>query len=286
MNQNCINELLYKYETRDKTASSIVFDFSETTWCDASVTPLLGVIIGNALIDYPGQVYVSKIPNKKVSNILEKNGFLNTYGLAEKTPDTYGTTIPYTVLDCNDDEKIDDFLDKEVFGFLRNHIEAAEIEIIRNSINEVSHNVKDHSSKSKLFFCGQFYPKKGYISLTMTDDGITIPTKIKQKFSLMTDKLDCHLIEWATGKGNSTKSIASSGLGLFGIRNYISEIGEFTILSGNGYWYQSRIGEQTLYELSYRYSGTLLNMKFYTDNQKSSGITAKDDIMNPTSLLF
>ena len=282
----CINKILNISESRDKHKRNIAFDFSGTNWIDAEVTPFLGVLV-KQFQEKKFKVFAKLPENQNVVKILEKNGFLKTYGLSnKKSMDIYGTTIPYSVLNSHDDDQIDEFLEKRVFDLIHQHINENEIEIIRDAVNEISHNVKDHSTQSLLYFCGQFYPSKHHIALTLTDNGVTIPKKIKYKFTSKKDQSDPEVIEWATGHGNSTKNVASSGLGLFDIKNNIKGIGEFKILSRHGYWEQQSNGNIIHETLDNPYPGTLISLKFLTYEHKSRFPQTGNDIMETTNLLF
>ncbi|EOE05038.1 hypothetical protein Q9Q_02853 [Enterococcus faecalis EnGen0078] len=282
----CIDKILSIAENREKNKNNIALDFSNTSWIDAEATPFLGVLV-QKLQDQNLNIYAKLPENKNVVQILEKNGFLSAYGLSKnKLADVYGTTIPYSVLNSHNDSEIDEFLENRVFKLIHKYIKKDEIEIIRDAINEISHNVKDHSTQPLLYFCGQFYPQKKYIALTLTDNGITIPKKIKHKFSSKINQSDFALIEWATGQGNSTKNVASSGLGLFDIKSNIEGIGEFTILSNYGYWEQKSDGTKQNYTLSTPYPGTLISLKFLTYDNESRIYSSENDIINKTKKLL
>lgn len=287
LNFPCINKILNIIDTKEKEKNNVAFDFSNTGWIDAEATPFLGVLV-QKFQDENLNVYVKLPENQNVVRILEKNGFLSTYGLSKKQlADVHGTTIPYSVLDSREDDEIDEFLENRVFRLIHKHIEKDEIEIIRNAVNEVSHNVKDHSTQSSLYFCGQFYPSKKYIALTLTDNGITIPKKIRHKFSSKLLQSDFDIIEWATGHGNSTKNVASSGLGLFDIKSNIEGIGEFTILSNYGYWEQKSDGSKNHHSLSTPYPGTLICLKFLTYDHENRVPHLESGIINEIeNLLF
>lgn len=281
----CIDYILKMFKNIDDTKKNIVLDFSSTNWIDAEVTPFLGVLVKKCQNE--GFTVFSKLPeNPLVVKILEKNGFLFTYGLSKKTEDIFGTTIPYTVLNSHDDVQIDVFLENRVFHLIHKHINENEIEIIRDAVNEISHNVKDHSNESLVYFCGQFYPSKKYISLTLTDNGITIPNKIKHKFKTKSDQLDSELIEWATGHGHSTKNLASSGLGLFDIKKNIYGIGEMIIISNYGFWKQDSNGCVIHQTLKNPYPGTLINLKFLTYDHKKRVSQFEHGIINVNTNLF
>lgn len=286
LNHKCINQILNSYFEIESTSRDLILDFSNTIWISAEVTPLLGVLLGHAKEQGHG-LYSTGINNENVRRVLEKNNFLSTYGIGEKTNDYYQTTIPYTVLDCRDDLAIDQFLDNKVFNLIHQHIDQNSIEVIRSAVNEVSHNIKDHSNESLVYFCGQFYPKKKFISLTLTDNGLTIPKKIKYKFSSKLNYDDYDVINWATGHGNSTKNVASSGLGLYDIKTNLNGIGKLIIVSNKGYWEQNINGRISKKSIDTYYPGTLININFKINNHLKPNVNQINDIIKPNdSLLF
>lgn len=288
LNHPCINTMLNLYHSKDTKETEIVFDFSDTTWISGETTPFLGVLLGMSQ-KLGHNIYSTGINNANVRNILEKNNFLPTYGIGYKANDVHETTIPYTVLNCHDDLAIDTFLDSKVFSLIHKHINENEIEIIRSAVNEISHNIKDHSTESAVYFCGQFYPKKNVIALTLADNGITIPAKIKHKFVSKENDTDHDIINWATGSGNSTKKVASSGLGLFDIKTNIQGIGTLKILSNRGYWEQRSNGEIVKKELGFPYPGTLICLELFNyghPNRLNGNYNSSDDIITINQLLF
>ena len=120
------------------------------------------------------------------------------------------------------------------------------------------------------------------ISLTLSDCGISIPKRIRNKFTMKKDREDCEIIDWATEKGNSTKNVASSGLGLFDIKSNIIEIGSLQIISSYGFWEQKKNGSVKKLPLKSPYSGTLIRMCLYI-NPISEDF---DDIITIEDLTF
>lgn len=265
MNYTSANAVITEYFSIKKNTQEIIFDFSKTTWLSAEFTPFLGVLVLK-LFSMNKDIFFNLPKNGKVRDSLEKNGFMETYGIKGDAVDSFHTTIPYTILNAYDDQAIDDFLESKVFRLIHQYVDANEIEVIRDSVNEISHNVKDHSEQKELFFCGQHYPQNKYISLSLTDNGITIPSKVRHKFSSMINLDDSEVIDWATDHGNSTKKVASSGLGLFDIKNNITGIGSMIIISNFGYWEQDTKGKVKKFKLKNPYPGTLISVKLLRDD--------------------
>lgn len=222
----------------------------------------------------------------KVKQIIQKNGFLTFYELEKKMYDTFGSTIPYYVFKSNEIDSIDRYLSEEVFKKITEHVSHEEIEILENALYEVIHNIKDHAESDLVIMCGQYYHSQRQLVFTIADIGITIPNKIKQ-IKKMND-LDC--IDWAIQKGNSTKNIISSGLGLFDITSNLSGIGMLQIVSNNAYWEQNIYNIVTRKVLHSTFPGTLINLTFYLDGNylKESYYSNNDTIknINETELLF
>lgn len=257
----CINNILLQFNRCAPDRKEIIFDFTATNWISAEVTPFLGNLV------HKGQakgydVYFNNLNNPKILSILEKNNFLATYNLSKKKNDVYNTTIPYKVVPAKEDEVVDNYLDNLVFPLIHTHLPAEEISAIREAVYEISHNVKDHSENPDFFICGQYYPKSKLISLSLSDNGITIPQKVSNKFDFFSSRDDAEIINWSTEKGNSTKNLGSSGLGLFDIKRNIKGIGNLQIMSRTGYWIQNTDGTVILKNLQSVYTGTFINLTF------------------------
>jgi hypothetical protein len=102
-------------------------------------------------------------------------------------------------------------------------------------------NVFDHAnSPVGLFCCGQHFPKKHLLKLTLVDFGVGIPTNVRRHFKAKHD-LDPQTLagqscmEWAFRRGTSTRP-GGRGLGLDVLRSFVQlNDGHLEIFSNDGY---------------------------------------------------
>lgn len=247
-------------ESKDKR---VLLDFGENSWFSAELTTLLGVII-TRFKNNNFKVFISEMSNK-VELILQKNGFLANYGINSGAEDTYETTIPFFFVPANSIKEIDYYLRESVFskisGLRKKSFSSSDIELMENAVYEVVHNIKDHSESDFVIMCGQYYPHKEKVVFTIADTGVSLPTKVRDNVNPFFSDLDC--IDWAIEKGNSTKTIESSGLGLYDISQQLSSNGTLHIISKNAYWMLERQGDIVKKKLTYSFEGTLLNLEFH-----------------------
>lgn len=261
------------YKALSFNEERITFDFSKTNWMNADLSVLLGILIEKAQIQ-GRKVYFRSMTNS-LAQILSKNGFLSKYKLADLQYDTFGSTIPYKVIQSEAHMTMKNYLQQDVFPNIEYHLDyKINLEIINHAVFELLQNVSDHAKSNRVYICGQFFPTKKKLELTFSDGGITIPYLVENSMGLTND---CDRIEWSTNIGNSTKENIIGGLGLYEIKNELLNIGKMTILSRNGYWTSNQNGTTTHYEITNPFPGTLVNLTFYL----------KDNIHNiPSNLSF
>lgn len=260
-----LNKILYEFNSVSIDIGTTVYlDFTETEWIDGELTTLLG-ILATDLSSKGFEVYVVGILGN-AKTILGKNKFLESHGLGESIVDNHNSTIPYVMFSSSNVKKIRSYLDDIVFTKIDEHMDEIDLNIIRESIFELLQNVKDHSESDRVLLCGQYFHKKKKIELAFADPGVSIPTKVQRTVKLKSD-YDC--IDWATLKGNSTKEVLSSGLGLFELRENIVGLGEMIIISRKGYWQIDSQGKLKGKNMEFQIPGTLINLTFYLpDNVK------------------
>lgn len=255
-----LNNLLKQVNSISGSNNDISFDFSDTYWMNAEMTTIFGALFEN-FFKNNNSILIKQDFYPKVKEIIQKNGFLSFYQLERKIQDVFGSTIPYYVFKSNEIDSIDRYLGEEVFKKITEHVSHEEIEILENALYEVIHNIKDHAESDLVIMCGQYYHSQRQLVFTIADVGITIPNKVNQIKNM--NDLDC--IDWAIQKGNSTKNIISSGLGLFDIKSNLSGIGMLQIVSNHAYWEQNIYNTVTRKVLVSAFPGTLINMTLYLD---------------------
>lgn len=244
--------------------SSILFDFKETSFFSAEMTTFLAIII-RKLQHKKISVLVKSISDP-IKKILAKNGFLNHFGIAPLEQDIYGTTIPFVEFKSSSTKQISKYLSQRVFKKMDEKITPTQNDTIKLAIFEICYNIYEHSQAEKFFMCGQVFPNKNHLAFSIADNGITIPTNIKDHLSLGFTN-DAEYIDWATKEGNSTKNSSASGLGLFDIKDSMSKIGKFVILSNTGLNIYDLDNNRTYYKLEESFPGTMLYLNHDLNKQ-------------------
>ena len=142
-----------------------------------------------------------------------------------------------------------DFQNKDKFPFS----EVASKGILK-SLGEIFSNSERHAESDWVYTSGQYFPNKepGQVTFCITDVGVGIVDQVKTRSGhvLASDEA----IEWAFVEGNTTKE-GSGGLGLFSLKNIITDNkGELIIVSNDVYYDVLR---KKMFKLSFDFKGTL-----------------------------
>ncbi|MEL6492744.1 MAG: ATP-binding protein [Cyanobacteria bacterium J06621_3] len=169
---------------------------------------------GNVTVDWSSL-------QKKIHANLAQNGFLQACGQQQQPWE--GNSIPYRNDTTHDANAIGDYLCSKWLGKGWVNISPGLQARITGIVAEVYLNASEHShSPIGVFSCGQHYPKKGYLHLTVIDFGIgiaqsarTVPSN--QQFS----SIDA--LQWALQRGTSTReNEGGRGLGLHLLQDFIT----------------------------------------------------------------
>lgn len=249
----------------------IILDFAACHWFSANMSAPLGIVLDS--ISSNNTVKIGKI-QQKTENILSRNGFLCGFGY-EKKHDSYGTTIPFTKFE--NDEAV------EFAEFIRDHLDLKEMPDMSDklrqrflqSISEIFANSASHSeSDGPIYVCGQFFPNKHCLDISLADAGIGIRRKIAKELGikLNSDKA----IEWALQEGNTTKKgTVPGGLGLKLLQQFIGlNKGRLQIVSDRGYWELAGAGE-TLTRMEHSFPGTVVNIEINTADESSYSLSTE-----------
>lgn len=247
-----------------------------TTWFDADMCGSVGAIlyyIGASL----NTVRLMNV-NPRVRSILSKNGFLTHYG-EEQVPDRWGTTIAYQRFDIQDDRYFSEYIEREFIH--RTEMPAMSTGLLkkfRESIFEIFSNAVLHSrSELGIFNCGQFFPHRGQLNLTVADLGVGMKKNVRDHTGI--DISPEKAIEWATQARNTTKKgSVPGGLGLKLLREFIDlNRGCIQIVSDAGYWCR-RNSRTTIRRLRHRYPGTVVSVEINTDDKHSYKLKSEESI--------
>lgn len=263
----------------------VILDFTDTVFIEGEMTVLLSMLIFR--IQDVGKEYDLIGLNGNLKSTLLRNGFLSEFDIDDnKLEDRYDNSIRLYVNDARDIDALECYLEKALFqniNWKKVKYKDSERENITSAIHELAVNVIEHSGVNRVVCCGQFYPKKKELHFALADNGMSIPENISRKCSRI-NKSDSQLIEWATCKGNSTKKVPESGLGLYSIKESLLSVGDLTIISNNGFWrrwqrenYNNK--ESYMYDMSVPLHGTFIHFSLKLDKRVEPG--------NPTNdLLF
>jgi hypothetical protein len=134
----------------------------------------------------------------------------------------------------------------------------------QQSLFEVFENSAFHSGSTLgVFVCGQFFPLKQRVDITIADAGITIPRKVNETFKWNLTPEDA--IRWALREGSTTKRDAQpGGVGLKLLRDFVAlNQGRLQIASGSAYW-ELNGGTESLQSLPNPFPGTVVNLEVNT----------------------
>ena len=249
-----------------------------TTWFDADMCASMGALlyeIGNSL----NTVRLTNI-NPEVRSILSKNGFLAHYG-EDRIRDSRHTTIAYQRFDIQDDRYFSSYIEKEfIHRSEMPKMSPGLLKRFRESIFEIFSNAVLHSrSTAGIFNCGQYFPKRGRMNLTVADLGVGVRQNVADHIA--EDISPEMAIDWATQERNTTKrGGVPGGLGLKLLREFIDlNNGCIQIVSDAGYWCRKE-GRTTTTRLDYRFPGTVVSVEIDTTDKHSyvlqSEVSLKD----------
>ncbi|MBN1596454.1 HAMP domain-containing histidine kinase [candidate division FCPU426 bacterium] len=255
----------------------IEVDMGNVQWLDAHMCSPFGAILYQTSV--ANFIKITNI-NKKVGDILSKNGFLSSYGWM-KNPDTFQTTVEYKRFDTKDiryfnDYVISDLVTKKGLPRMLPKLRKKFVE----SICEIFDNAIIHSqTRLGIFSCGQFFPFRKRLDFSISDLGIGICQNIKQKLDL--DLSPEKAIQWAVEGNNTTKAgYIPGGSGLKILREFITmNKGKIQIVSDRGFWELSDREETSI--LKNPFPGTVVTIEINTADKSKYGLTSE---INPENV--
>lgn len=275
-----LNSILESIDNLDTNDHEVCFVFSDVEWLSAEMTTLLGMEM-RRLQSREYKLYSSPMPSR-VKNVLNKNGF-NTLLLHNiKEADIYDTTIPYTELKSDAVSQINNYIDNLMFHKLDQTLERESEQRFKEAVFEIADNTHIHSNSDRIFMCGQHFPQKKILAFTISDNGVSIPIKVNNSLHWYSDNDFTHdsaLINWATKRGNTTKTIPAAGLGLSDIMETMRQLGELTIVSNYGYWKFNSSHNIIMKSLKSPLHGTLIHFNFLLKQNFATEPEISNDIL-------
>lgn len=232
-----------------------IIDMQRVTWFNAALCSFFKAFLRRRMLENNISIRFLfndvSYSNMAVRDILFRNGFFNG-----EVSDVFNTIFPVRTFRASDletenflrDMKVD-FQDKEKFPFS----ETASRGILK-SLGEIFSNSERHAESDWVYTSGQYFPNKEprQITFCIADVGIGIANQVKTKLGRVLDSDEA--IEWAFVEGNTTKD-GSGGLGLFSLKNIISDNkGELIVVSNDVYY---DVLKQKMFKLSFDFKGTL-----------------------------
>ncbi|MFC6176331.1 hypothetical protein ACFQAV_05735 [Companilactobacillus huachuanensis] len=282
MEYSQINSILNQLaRIEDSNVNAIGLDFTVTSFFSAELSTFLGIIIQYL----QGRGYklftINLKTDSKVGKILSKNEFLKLIMDRDPIRDTYNSTIKYVKVNSDNINSINSYLENNFIPKFESTVRINDLnreleESFKDSIFEFSDNISAHSHSKYLYMCGQYFHNNKELKMAIADMGITIPRNLREHQVLLDKVGDEEYINWAMQKGNSTKEIPQSGMGLNEIKEAMKRLGHMTIVSNRGYWKQNYDGTIQKKLLSEPFPGTLLHMNILLDKSNYY----ENDILN------
>jgi hypothetical protein len=243
-----IPEILEEYgkfcEIRKNSLELNKIDLSKYDWFyPTCLLPLCNLMFENSLHYTPPS---SENVSNYISVILSSNNINKSYIPLLQLPHKYsevGRVIDRLQILCNDGE---DFGGKTAFSYL---------------LNEMIDNIYQHSNFERATVMAQVYKTKGFVEISIYDDGISIPGSF-EKFNIEF-KHDSYAIQKAIN-GTSTKD-DDRGHGLNSSTNMYIEGGgaEVLLVSRNGFFHKKKGSSANLFNAGSMYGlkGTLIGIR-------------------------
>lgn len=240
--------------------STTLIDCALVKWIDANIAAALKAIF-DRIEQFGGNIDLVNL-RPDVRNVLRRNGFFENDMLADR----YKTCIPLRVFETHESVKFSEYsfehLEKNMELNLSNALKIKFFE----GIDEIFQNSVLHCHQpTKIYACGQLYPKRKLIDFTIVDLGKGFRWNVENY--LNKEVSGSRSIDWAMSAENTTRDgDVSGGLGLKILLEFIKHNGgKLTIYSDTGYWTNSSNGIE-LTELTASFPGAVVNLEIRTDD--------------------
>lgn len=251
-------------ETADLRYGALELSFASVSWFDANMASAMGAVLATIRDRYNTITIVNLA--KRQESILERNGFLDDFGYS--VPNVWGeTVVPYI--------RFKNFEANRFYDYLEEHLPSKGLPEMasdfalkfQQSLGEIFINAQIHSgSELGLFVCGQFFPTKQRLDITIADAGITIPGKIAQRFKRAVPPIGA--LQWALIEGHTTKEGTPGGVGLKLLRQFVTQNqGRMQIASGGAFW-EFHAGRENFFALAEKFPGTAVTLEVNTADTK------------------
>lgn len=208
--------------------------------------------------------------NPRVHANLAQNGFLRAFGHPREP--SLGNSIPFREDRAMSPHGFAVHLSRRWLGRGWISISDGLRDAIVGRVSEAYSNVFEHArSEIGLFTCGQFFPNRRELKLTMVDFGVGIPSNVRLHFltsqGIAPHQLQSHAcMQWAFQIGTSTKP-GGRGLGLDLLASFVRvNDGRMEIFSHDGHALVTKAGVAFATRPVY-FEGTLVNVSLRCDER-------------------
>jgi anti-anti-sigma regulatory factor len=252
---------------------SLVIDFSQVDFFEANMSAPFGAILSR-IASRSNEISCANVP-KQIEYILRKNQFLTIYGFPSME-DNHHTTMPYVRFRTTDDRLFEEYVQREFRGKGIPRMSEKLSKIFKKKVFEVFQNAVIHSETRRgVFVCGQYYPQKNRLDITIADAGVGIREKVRRYFD--NEKISSvAAIRWALEERHTTKmGPQPGGLGFKFLHEFISlNKGKIKIASRFGFYEYDR-GEKTFKKLLADFPGTAVTIEIYTADNAEYCLTSE-----------
>ena len=247
---------------------NLVVDFSNSSFIEANLFAVIGAILPKHSSISLKFSRFDKLTGSGLRGVATRNGFLNYYGTNYKHS-CLDTTIQYRIVPEQEIVSFAEYIHNDALKIekLPQMSAATRKKIIKN-IMEIFSNSITHGRVKEVYVCGQFFPNKKELKITLVDLGCTIKRNV-QNF-LQKDISAIEAIQWATRDNNTTRrGHTPGGLGLKLLRDFLKHNkGALQIISDKGFWEERNSIENTAI-LTTPFKGTIVTIIFNTNDTKN-----------------
>lgn len=270
-------ELIKQIIDTDKhpLSSHITFDFSNLRFIDPSGITVLSNIV--KWLEKRTVVVKVKFPSdKECQNSNSLIRYLDDSAFFEKcfgekyfkTASSRNTTMPLQLVKYQESVQ---WLDEKLLIWLSSQLNrsCSHLIDIKICVQELFNNIIDHSEEDVGCIFAQHYPKLNIVRISISDFGVGIPYRVRNKVSCSSD---AEAINKATERGFTTKStLRNIGAGLDVLMHNIVNNNQGSVYIHSNYgMIECKPGVENKKENTGFYPGTLFEIEFKTDNLKES----------------
>jgi anti-sigma regulatory factor (Ser/Thr protein kinase)/anti-anti-sigma regulatory factor len=220
-------------EQQDAKCSRVNFDFSKATFIEP-----VGVVVLSNLVEFLKKIGVKVYfkghqARTGCTSFLDDSGFFEHY-LKKRIFEGSGlraTTIPLKLIPQSE---FTSYLYMKLMPWIGQEVGMSEhsLAALRTSLEEIFHNVNDHSGEGIGCTFAQHFPNQKRIQIAISDFGMGIPKTVRTKLPLLTDS---EAIKKACEEGFTTQSnVRNRGAGLPNLMRYVTQRNNGTVLIASG----------------------------------------------------